>query len=188
MRNLDMVKENISKGPELISDGSRFIIMAAAFTVIVIFIIGLSFYLLLRSEKSLRERINSLDSRLLKIEERLTRTERSQKSNSIIDEQRTKLETSLMNRMDSLDALINIKNKKTTADTLHSEAIKRPVKREGIKKKPSADLKKYHAVAPGETLYRISVNYNMSVDELRRLNSISPQSVIHIGQKLQISK
>lgn len=62
------------------------------------------------------------------------------------------------------------------------------LRKKEVIKKPDTVTVKYHVVAPGETLYRISVNYNISVDELRRLNNIGPRSVIHIGQKLRVSK
>ena len=188
MRNLDLARDRKNTPPKSISGNRRYIIIAASFTVIVICLISLSFYLLLQSEKSVRRSLNSLDSRLLKIEDRLTRIENADKSSSIIDEQRTRLELSLMDRMDSLETLIDMKNRKNTADTLHSEAVTEPVETKEIKKEPAADTRKYHVVAPGETLYRISVKYNISVDELRRLNNIGAQSVIQVGQRLQVSK
>jgi len=45
----------------------------------------------------------------------------------------------------------------------------------------------YHVVKAGETLYRISVNYNISVDELKKLNSLT-SNTISIGQKIIIKK
>ena len=44
----------------------------------------------------------------------------------------------------------------------------------------------YHEVQSGETLYRISRRYNVSVDSLRRLNGLSEQDTIHPGQKLKV--
>ena len=43
--------------------------------------------------------------------------------------------------------------------------------------------KKYHTVKTGETLYRVSKNYNISIDELKRLNSLT-SNTIFIGQKI----
>jgi LysM repeat protein len=50
----------------------------------------------------------------------------------------------------------------------------------------SAEMKRYHKVRPGETLYRIAKRYGISVSELCRLNSISLNQAIHPGQKLLI--
>lgn len=47
--------------------------------------------------------------------------------------------------------------------------------------------KRYHEVQPGETLYRIARQHGISVDELCRLNRITPEQFIHLGQKLVVS-
>jgi LysM repeat protein len=57
---------------------------------------------------------------------------------------------------------------------------------------PSAvtqDKGRYHEVKPGETLYRIARTYGLSVDELCRLNNISPNDVgdIQPGRRLLVS-
>ena len=44
----------------------------------------------------------------------------------------------------------------------------------------------YHVVARGETLYRIALRYNMTVEELRRLNGLKPDHPILPGQRLLI--
>ena len=43
----------------------------------------------------------------------------------------------------------------------------------------------YHEVAPGETLYRISLRYGIKVEELRRLNKL-PDATIYPKQRLLI--
>jgi LysM repeat protein len=43
-----------------------------------------------------------------------------------------------------------------------------------------------HEVQRGENLFRIGLKYNISVDELMRLNSLSPGDSIHPGQKLVV--
>jgi LysM repeat protein len=44
-----------------------------------------------------------------------------------------------------------------------------------------------HTVEKGETLYRISRNFGISVEELRKLNNLSEDQPIYTGQKLRIS-
>ena len=56
------------------------------------------------------------------------------------------------------------------------------------KSKYKAVKKRYHEVKKGETLYRISKQYGITVDELRRLNKLSPTQPIEVGQKLLVSK
>jgi LysM repeat protein len=53
---------------------------------------------------------------------------------------------------------------------------------------PIAPLQaKYYEVRSGDTLYRIALKNRLSVAELCRINNISPNTVIHAGQKLLVS-
>ncbi len=45
----------------------------------------------------------------------------------------------------------------------------------------------YHEVQAGDTLYRISRQYELKLETLRKLNDLSPQDLIRPGQKLKIS-
>ena len=47
---------------------------------------------------------------------------------------------------------------------------------------------RYHEVGKGETLSRIAQKYGITVDELCRLNKITPKTVIQPGQKLLVAK
>jgi LysM repeat protein len=44
----------------------------------------------------------------------------------------------------------------------------------------------YHTVEPGDSLYAIGFRYNVSVDQLRRLNHIEGDSTLHPGDRLVI--
>ncbi len=43
-----------------------------------------------------------------------------------------------------------------------------------------------HTVAAGETLYSLARRYNISIDELRRLNKLNPEATIKAGQTLKL--
>jgi len=47
---------------------------------------------------------------------------------------------------------------------------------------------KYHRVNPGETLYRISLKYNLTIDDLRRLNNLGENDSIRTGQRLIVEQ
>jgi LysM repeat protein len=46
---------------------------------------------------------------------------------------------------------------------------------------------RYHEVRPGDILSRIAQKYGTSVEELCRLNNMSPNQVIYPGQKLLVA-
>jgi len=57
-----------------------------------------------------------------------------------------------------------------------------------IKRMPfSLPKRRYHEVRPGENLYWIAQQYGISLDELCRLNHITPKQLIHPGQKLLVA-
>lgn len=53
---------------------------------------------------------------------------------------------------------------------------------------PAAAKPVLHEVSAGETLFRISRNYGVSVDEIRQLNKLGPNDVIRPGQVLTIRR
>lgn len=56
-----------------------------------------------------------------------------------------------------------------------------------VASRPGAETDKLvHEVQRGENLFRIGLKYNISVDEIQRLNGLSPNDSIHPGQKLVV--
>jgi anti-anti-sigma factor len=53
--------------------------------------------------------------------------------------------------------------------------------------KPAAKQPQYHTVVRGETLFRISKKYGLSIEELRRLNHLKTNQPITVGQKLIVA-
>ncbi len=54
-----------------------------------------------------------------------------------------------------------------------------------IKQTPEDNNAVYHVVQPGETLYRIHINYHVSIKKLRKLNHLKG-NYIKVGQKLRV--
>ena len=52
---------------------------------------------------------------------------------------------------------------------------------------PKATQKRYHTVHKGETLFKISKKYGITVEELSKLNGLSRSQPIRTGQKLLVS-
>lgn len=55
------------------------------------------------------------------------------------------------------------------------------------KKAAQAASSSFYTVQPGDTLYRIGLKHNLSVDKLRQLNGLTAQDLIQPGQKLKVS-
>ena len=90
----------------------------------------------------------------------------------------------------TINELLNLNNL-TGADRLKSGQELRVRKNSGTisavapETRQPSNLSQTHIVASGETLFRISQNYGTSVEELKRMNNISGNSV-SVGQKLKV--
>jgi LysM repeat protein len=51
-----------------------------------------------------------------------------------------------------------------------------------------ADKKQYYEIKEGDTLFRISHKYGLSVEELARMNDLYEEELIFVGQKLVVSR
>jgi LysM repeat protein len=76
-------------------------------------------------------------------------------------------------------------------DQLETRVASAPAKTEApdpIQRRPfPPDKGRYHEVRSGESLYRIALQYGVTVDELCRLNNLTPKQAIHPGQKLLVA-
>ncbi|MBN2063082.1 MAG: LysM peptidoglycan-binding domain-containing protein [Deltaproteobacteria bacterium] len=194
MKNIDLAKGPKKKN-EIQSPGSgkstststRLKLLFLIFMCVVV-----SFSAAVITSRPFINRVKSLENMLDLFDERLNRLEKMGDKLALLDEQRTRFEISLMNRIESLEALRHIKNTEGDEDlnNLHTEA-KPDGRSEILGEEPvlrETDKTRFHQVQPGETLYRISLNYRLTVDELKSMNNIGPESVIIIGQKLKISQ
>ena len=134
---------------------------------------------------SIQIRLDQLDKRLTHLEgmeARIASLERQEKGweQSVAEVDRSG--KSLTQRLDKLAQKV---------DQLETRVASAPAKTEApdpIQKRPfPPDKGRYHEVRSGETLYRISRQYGISVDELCRLNNLSPEQAIHPGQKLLVA-
>ncbi len=134
---------------------------------------------------SIQIRLDQLDKRLTHLEgmeARIASLERQEKGweQSVAEVDRSG--KSLTQRLDKLAQKV---------DQLEKRMASAPAKTEApypIQKRPfPLDKGRYHEVRSGETLYRISRQYDISVDELCRLNNLTPEQAIHPGQKLLVA-
>ena len=112
------------------------------------------------------EKIASIEARLEQLEARSTQNEEQINQITLLEKRIGNLEQSLA----KLDKLVAENIKKNIAQETRIE--------------PRAA---YHVVQQGEILSMIARRYGMSLDELCRLNKITPKTVIHPGQQLMVT-
>ena len=132
---------------------------------------------------SIQIRLDQLDKRLTHLEgmeARIASLERQEKG--LPQTMADRSGKSLTQRLDKLTQKV---------DQLETRVASAPAKTETpypIQRRPFPLAKgRYHEVRSGETLYRISRQYGISLDELCRLNNLSPEQAIHPGQKLLVA-
>lgn len=141
--------------------------------------------------------VDLLSERLQKAEEELNRMKALMGESPQFESRVGAMEKSLL-RLDAADASASLKMNRI-ADELSllqkdvnglksrkTAAREIPYTSANAEKAQSISQFVFHEVQPGETLYRISRQYNISVDSLRQLNGLSDQAAIHPGQKLKV--
>jgi len=99
----------------------------------------------------------------------------------------------LLQQLDALAQKVEALEKQPAAGTkAKTSTSSKPVAETKAKSpaptKPAASTEKqYHTVQKGDTLYRISKKYGISVEDLRKLNDLSGDQALRAGQKLQVS-
>ncbi|MBW1899248.1 MAG: LysM peptidoglycan-binding domain-containing protein [Deltaproteobacteria bacterium] len=138
------------------------------------------------------EQERGIEARIKKMEDRLVDMEKLEQKLVGLESQGKKLGL-LQNRMDRLEANLASKLNRISSrlESSIDKKLKDYAKRAPVgnkKKIVSKTVGKHHKVHSGETLYGIGLNYNLSLEELYRLNpSLSRNSSIHPGQKIRIS-
>ena len=134
-----------------------------------------------------------LQAKLDLVERRMTHLEGLESRIAFLENQETGLQQlildldksgrSLTEQVDEISKKLGVVEKaKPTAPA----RIKTTAPGTAAEKPVSAEMKRYHKVRPGDTLYRIAKRYGISVRELCRLNNISPNQAIHPGQNLLV--
>ena len=134
----------------------------------------------------------ALEQRLSQLEERLDKYEGIDDKVTAIWEQAKSFEK-FKDRFDRSEASTSLRmdHLAMSLETLQKQLNEaRSPEAGGASKKPetgkSTSKTKYHQVEAGDTFYSISKKYDLSVEELIRLNKMKPDSVLMPGQKLVV--
>jgi LysM repeat protein len=133
---------------------------------------------------ALESRLEQLESRLGSIDAEGGLSQSAGQGNQLIllTERLDQLEDNLTTRLNSMAAQFNAAAAKPAVEATAKTEAAAPAP--APKKEVNA---KVHTVKPGETLYRISRRYNLSVEQLRQYNQLDRKAAIYPGQKLKVS-
>jgi len=135
----------------------------------------------------------SIQSRLKQLEERITRLDYMEERTAFLERQERELlqyvkqtdrsGRSLGEQLDKLTKKVGRLEKTMTTVIVETEPSLTS------QRKPFPLAKgRYHEVRSGDPLYWIAEQYGTSVDELCRLNNITPSQFIYPGQKLLVAR
>jgi anti-anti-sigma factor len=163
-------------------------LVLAGLAVLVLALIVL--YFLLQGEKKGPEvDLQPLLKRIGLLEERMVKLESKAKEAPQVQEKLDSLTRNLNERLSHLEKDINQIKEETPSGKTKAELNQPapPVQAPSPKSPAKPGSTRVHTVAPGENLFRIALRYNLSVEELRRLNNMKPDQSLQVGQKLIVA-
>ena len=165
------------------------LILVGAGIVLLVALIAIFFG---AGNKQSTEDLTSIRLDLDRLEDKLTRLEGMEVRIAFLEKQEKGLQQSIA-ETDRSGGLLTQQTDKLTQrlDSLEKRMAMVATKTEApyvIQRKPiSLPKGRYHKVTLGENLYRISLKYGISLDELCRLNNMTPAQLIRPGQKLLVA-
>ena len=141
--------------------------------------------------QSLEIRITSLEQSLADLESKLNDMPRSNSETDLsqIRRQVAALESGVQVQVDSLKRQMARLEEKFTTPTLTANPEiqeKKTAEKTTSSARTSGTDRQYHTVEKGETLWRISQKYDITVEQLRQLNGLAPNEDIYAGSKIRV--
>jgi LysM repeat protein len=172
-----------------------FFIIGGAVVIIFIFLFSM-----LRSgpnSSQLEQQLIVVEEKLGQIEARLQflEAERSSmeqykdlgKGVEMLSRRTVRMEETFSKRFEQIEETLSALSKKSASSVKKSQATAPktiPQKTPRFTKKKA--LVSYHEIKAGDTLYGISRKYGVTVEDLRRWNNLSPNTILQPGQKIKI--
>ncbi|MCK5419714.1 MAG: LysM peptidoglycan-binding domain-containing protein, partial [Desulfobacterales bacterium] len=100
----------------------------------------------------------------------------------LLTERLDQLEANMTARMNNM-----VKELRTAPPKTASQAVQKAETPKQLPAEKKEAKAKMHTVKQGDTLYRISRRYNLSVDQLREYNKLGVKAAIYPGQQLQVT-
>ena len=137
-----------------------------------------------------KEHMLALESKLEKLERKLSESEQTDKfvgetpenQFNLLNDRMAKLETSITAKIDQLISELEVLKSTPVSKPKTKAEAPQPAKQKQKEIKPTV-----HKVQAGETLYRISKHYGLTIDQLRKYNKLTPDTKIYPGQELKLA-
>lgn len=169
----------------------------------IIFLIVLFFILNPKPPQNKYPDVRPIESRLAMLEQRINKLEMMKdqikniedqvRLNSEIQTEQQQLANSIklnseniseiQKKLNSIEPGMKVKDEKPPAKSSEHPETAKKVQPAQVAVQPTGE-KLYHTVLKGETVYRISQKYGLSVQKLQEMNNIDAKTAIHPGQKL----
>ncbi len=187
-------------GEDYLDEGERHIWDKKKSSPIPLVLLGLGFFAMIflfivflskTTDIASKTEIGNIEKRLALLEERLGKIDGIDEKLILLETQGKKFEL-FVDRFDRFETSISLKMD-IINNELYTSKKKGSNKAAESKKPEQAKISKkithpiYHEVKAKETLYQISRHYGLTVDDLRKLNRLTPEAVIHPGQKLIVA-
>ena len=145
-------------------------------------------FLFRNKEGNVKKELTFLKTRIDKMEEQLTLFQGIRKVIFSQNKEYKRLEE-LISRLDkSLAKQFNELSDEVQKLRTVKVSLSKPLPSFSIKKTASYPKEYYHIVLEGENLFRIGLRYNISVEDLYRINNLKSRRFIKAGQKILIKK
>jgi LysM repeat protein len=181
--NLGHIRDENTEDPDGTQKGKKsqkqFLVFAAAAVLILIIASSLLFK---AHDRALKVDINTVHLKLTTLEMGVSRLEGEVKELRQFVSERKEPETHPTPRIDELSRRMDRLENRIAAVAPGPQAST-----PAPEKTTPQTKAKYHEVRRGETLFRISKDYGLSLEQLCRLNQITPETPIQPGQKLLVS-
>jgi len=165
-----------NRNPQNSDSSGKLLVLWGFIGIILILLIVLLFR---GGDKALTEELNALKTRMEQMEKKASAVDAAAKRIDAVEGQIKGLQQSLA-KSDTAQRLL--------ADRVEKMAKQgeKPSSPQAAQKKPSAQVK-VHEVQPGETLFGIARKYNISADQLLKLNHMTKKDTLRTGQKLVVA-
>jgi LysM repeat protein len=141
--------------------------------------------------QSLEARMQQLEKKLATIgmmDQTIERLGKQEQNLDRLDKKTDRFESTVTTQIDQIIKELGALQQKTSQ--ISTALAPQPMtadKRQPVASKKRKTAAQFHQVQPGETLYRISRRYGLSIDQLRTYNDLAANATIYPGQKLRLS-